>query len=256
MTYIHAILLGCIEGITEFLPISSTGHMILAAKLFSIPQTEFVKSFEIFVQLAAILAVGILYIKTVINKPKVLIPVVSAFIPTAIVGAILYKFIKHVLLGNAWVTVISLGLGGVILLVLDKTRKTDPDMTMDRLTIPKAVIVGLCQSLSVIPGVSRSAATIVGGMSTGLSRSSAVEFSFLLSIPTMAAATLLDLVQTKFSFTSSEWTALAIGSIAAFVTAWVSVRLFLTYVKKHDFTVFAIYRIIIACLFAYFVLLR
>jgi len=174
MTYAHAILLGCIEGITEFLPISSTGHMILASRLFSIPQTEFVKSFVIIVQLASILAVGLLYIQTVIKNPRILIPTLAAFIPTAVVGAVLYKFIKHILLGNAWITVVSLGVGGILLFIIDRTRKTHSEISMDALTIPKAGIIGLFQSLSVIPGVSRSAATIVGGMGIGLSRSSAV----------------------------------------------------------------------------------
>lgn len=247
MTGIQAVILSIIEGVTEFLPISSTGHMILTGTLLNIAETDFIKSFEIIIQLGAILAVLFLYWKKFLwNKH-----VVVAFIPTAIVGLVLYKYIKDVLLGNPWIVIWSLGIGGIALLVLEKFH-TEKQKTM---TFFDAFIIGCAQSLSIIPGVSRAAATIAGALLLGIKRESAVEFSFLLAIPTMAAATGLDLLKNGRSFTGGEYELLTVGFVGAFVTALITVKWFIGFVKRHTFIPFAIYRIFAALAF-YFIVLR
>ncbi len=251
MDLIHALIISVVEGVTEFLPISSTGHQILVAKLLSVPQTEFVKTFEIFIQLGAILAVCLIYWRKFLQSQKIWISVLVAFIPTAIIGFALYKIIKNVLLGNLIVTVLALFIGGILLIFLEKMHQEKQSQTskVEQMTLKQAIGVGLVQSLSIIPGVSRSAASILGGMYLGLKRETAVEFSFLLAIPTMLAATGLDLVKTHLSFSSSEYVTLAVGFIGAFVTALLVIRWFLKYIQKNSFVPFGVYRIILAVLF-------
>lgn len=251
MDILHAIILSIVEGVTEFLPISSTGHMILAADIFKIPQTEFLKSFEIIIQTGAILAVVTLYIKVLLTNRAVLKKLLAAFIPTGIVGSVLYKFIKNYLLDNTPVVLWSLFIGGVILIVWEKyyQRKKMHGQKIEDLSYKKAFIIGLFQSFSVIPGVSRAASTIVGGMTVGLNRKSAVEFSFLLAVPTMVAATGLDLVKSSLHFSNAEWGMLAVGFAGAFVTALLTVKFFLWFVEHHTFVPFGIYRIVLALLF-------
>lgn len=256
MNIIHAIILSVIEGITEFLPISSTGHMVLASTLLKIQETDFVKSFEIIIQLGAILAVLLLYWKKLLTNKETFIRVAIAFIPTAIVGLILYKYIKDVLLGNPWIVVWSLGIGGVLLLLLEKfhKEKTEHKDEIKTMTLKQALVIGVAQSVSVIPGVSRAAATIVGALLVGMKREPAVEFSFLLAIPTMAAATGLDLLKSGKHFTGSQYELLVIGFVGAFITALITVKWFIGFVKTHTFVPFGIYRIIAALAFYFFVL--
>lgn len=258
MDIFHAIVLSIIEGVTEFLPVSSTGHMILTASLFKIPETEFLKSFEIIIQLGAILAVVSVYIKVLLTNREVLLKLLAAFIPTAVVGFILYKFIKQYLLGSTEVVLWSLFIGGIILIAWEKfyQKKNNPKQALakkaggiENLSYRNAAIIGLFQSISVIPGVSRAAATIIGAMTVGLSRKAAVEFSFLLAVPTMVAATGLDLIKTNLHFSSSEWGLLAIGLVGAFITALASVRYFLKFVTNHTFVPFGVYRVLLALLF-------
>lgn len=251
MDIFNAIILSLVEGITEFLPISSTGHMILAADIFRIPQTEFLKSFEIIIQTGAILAVVSIYIKVLLTNRVILMKLLAAFIPTGIVGFVLYKFIKSYLIGNTAVVLWSLFIGGVILIIWEnyyQKKKTD-GQKIEELTYKKAFIIGLFQSFSVIPGVSRAGATIVGAMTVGLDRKSAVEFSFLLAVPTMLAATGLDLVKSNFHFSNAEWGILTVGFAGAFVTALLTVKYFLRFVEKHTFVPFGIYRIVLAVMF-------
>ena len=257
MNAFHAIVLSIIEGITEFLPISSTGHLILANSLLHIPDTDFVKTFDIWIQLGAILAVALLYAKKLLVDKSVLIRVGAAFLPTAVIGFALYKIIKHYLLGNPWIVVITLALGGLILVAVELVHKENESakQTIGEMSLRQAVIVGLAQSLSVVPGVSRAAATIVGGQLTGLSRRAAVEFSFLLAIPTMIAASGLDLVKSNaFSFSPTQLSFLTIGFVGSCVTALFVVKLFLQFIQKNTFIPFGIYRILIAFLFIFFVL--
>ncbi len=250
MNVLSAIILSFVEGGTEFLPISSTGHMILASTLLKITETDFVKSFEIIIQLGAILAILLLYWKKLLMNRDTFIRIAIAFVPTAIVGLILYTYIKNVLLGNPWVVVWSLGIGGILLILLEKFQKEKHrDMSLF-----SAFLIGCAQSLSVIPGVSRAAATIVGARLLGIRREDAVEFSFLLAIPTMAAATGLDLLKSGRHFTGTQYELLAIGFIGAFITALFSVKWFIGFVKTHTFIPFAVYRILTAVAFYFFVL--
>jgi undecaprenyl-diphosphatase len=253
MNIVQAVILSIIEGISEFLPISSTGHMILAANFMHIAQTEFVKSFEIIIQFGAILAVVALYWKKLVKQTILWKPLIAAFLPAAVIGLLLYKVIKGYLIGNPFITVLSLFIGGIILLFIEKLLKRNEHTPVSELSIKQAVIIGIFQSVSIIPGVSRAAATIVGGLGVGLTKHDAVEFSFLLAIPTMAAATGLDLIKSSLHFTQGEYMLLAVGFIGAFFTALIAVKTFLAFVQKHTFIPFGIYRIVIAILFFLFV---
>lgn len=258
MNLIQALLLSVVEGITEFLPVSSTGHLIVVSRLLSVPQTAFTTSFEIFIQLGAILAVIILYGKKALRSPAAFRRLGFAFVPTAVIGFLLYKVIKTYLFGNPWVVVISLGVGGGVMIAIEMFFARHPHAggkTMEECTDLQAVSVGLFQSLSMIPGVSRAAATIIGGQLIGFSRSTAVEFSFLLSIPTMIAATGLDLVKSRmFSFTSWELILMGVGFFGSFVTALTVIRVFLRFIQGHSFIPFGIYRIVLAVAYAAVVL--
>lgn len=251
MDYFQAVILAIVEGVTEFLPISSTGHLILTTKLLAIPETEFVKSFEIFIQLGAIIAVAFLYRKTLLTKLSIWKTIIFAFIPTAIIGLLFYKVVKELFLGNASITLSALFIGGIALIILEKIYKEKDHHANDikDISIKQALMIGVCQSFSIIPGVSRAAATIIGALFLGVKRKPAVEFSFLLAIPTMAAATGLDLLKTSFTFTNQEYMLLAIGFIGSFVTALIVVKLFIRYVQTYTFIPFGIYRIILAILF-------
>lgn len=253
MTFFDAAILGLIEGVTEFLPISSTGHLILASSLLGLAHTEFLKTFEIAIQLGAISAVAILYFKSFF-KFNILARLIVAFLPTAVVGLALYSIIKTYLIGNELVVVTALFLGGIALIAFELLHKEDPAAAaeMENISYKQALSIGLFQSIAIIPGVSRSAATIVGGLLLGLKRSTIVEFSFLLAVPTMAAATGLDLLKNYRSFTESNLAVLAVGFLTAFVVALVVVRFFLHFIKKHTFVPFGIYRILVSIAFAAF----
>lgn len=256
MAIFHAIILGVVEGITEFLPISSTGHMILASTLLHIPQTEFAKTFEIVIQLGAILAIVWLYIQTVVTKRALWLPLIAAFLPTISIGFMVYTFAKRFLLGNALITVVALGTGGIAFYAVEYFLKksTPKTITLEAITIRQALLIGFGQSLSIVPGVSRAAASIFTGLVTGLSRKTAVEFSFLLAIPTMIAASALDIIKSKPFMDGSMVFPIIIGTVAAFITAMTTVKLFLKYVQQHSFLPFAIYRISLAIVFWYFLL--
>jgi len=253
MTILHSIILGIVEGITEFLPISSTGHLILASSLLGISPTDFVKTFEIAIQLGAILSVVVLYWKSFWNL-NLLMKLAAAFIPTGIIGLSLYHIVKTYLFGNEYVVLISLFLGGIVLIAFEyfygkkeDTLETEPEKPI---TYRQAIAIGFAQSVAIIPGVSRSGATIVGGLALGISRAAIVEFSFLLAVPTMFAATGLSLLKTSTSFTGHEWLALSIGFIVSFLVALPVVKWLLSYVRSHSFMSFGIYRIILSVIFA------
>jgi undecaprenyl-diphosphatase len=247
MNIIHTIILGIVEGLTEFLPISSTGHLIIASHLLAIDQTEFLKSFEIIIQFGAILAVGVLYIKKIFSSSDLWKKVLAGFIPTAIIGYILYKIIKTFLLGNIVVVAWSLLIGGIILVIFENWygKRTRHGKSLDDMTYREAVLIGCAQSIAVIPGVSRSAATILGGLVQGISREAIVEFSFLLAVPVIAAAALLDIVKTPLHFSGNEWGTIVLGSLVSFIVAIVAIKSFLSFVKKNSFKVFGYYRIIL-----------
>lgn len=255
MDHSQALIFAIVEGITEFLPISSTGHLVLTAKLLNIPQTDFVKSFEIIIQLGAILAVVFLYWRKIWTNKKVWKPIILAFIPTAIIGLTFYSAIKNVLLGNELVTLYALLIGGIILIIIEYFYKEQEGAVseIEDISTKNALLIGIAQSFSIIPGVSRAAATIIGAMLLRTKRKTAVEFSFLLAIPTMAAATGLDLIKANFSFTPSEYSVLAVGFVGSFIVAIFAVKFFIKFVQTHTFIPFGIYRIILALFFFLFI---
>jgi undecaprenyl-diphosphatase len=251
--FLYAIILGVVEGVTEFLPISSTGHLILAESWLRLPPSEFWKSFTVAIQLGAILAVVILYARRVLRDARLLSYVVAAFVPTAVVGFLLYPFIKRFLLGNDVVVLAALALGGLAIILFERYYRAPEGIELHELTYGRAIAIGIAQTLAVVPGVSRAAATIIGGLLLGMKRTAIVEFSFLLAIPTMAAATGLDLLESGTNFTPHEWEVLALGFVAAFVVAFLVVKWFLAYVSRHSFALFGWYRIALA--FVYVVVL-
>jgi len=250
MTLIHAIILGIIEGITEFLPVSSTGHMILASSLMQLADDEFAKTFEIVIQFAAVLAVLTLYYKRFLVGINIYLKLFVAFLPTGIIGFLAYKAIKTYLF-NPYTVSIALVTGGVLLIVLDKwaEKKTSLYTSPDKISYGGAFKIGLIQCLSMIPGVSRSAATIFGGIFNGFDRKLAAEFSFLLAIPTMFAATGYDLLKSKDHIHGDNLFLLLVGGAVAFVFAIIAVKAFITYLNRYGFKNFGYYRIVLGVLF-------
>ena len=250
----HAVVLGIVEGVTEFLPISSTAHLILASRALGIQETEFLKSFEIIIQLGAILSVVVLYWNRFLHL-EVLKKLVVAVIPTGVIGLTVYKAIKGYLLGNVAVVLVTLLVGGIALIVFERfQQRDDRDVDFGEITYRKAFLIGLFQAIAVIPGVSRSAATIVGGSLLGVSKRTIVEFSFMLAVPTMLAASGLELLKNR-SALDGNLTILGIGFVVSFITAILAIKSFLGYIKKRDFSAFGWYRIVLAIVF-YVVFLR
>jgi len=254
MNFLDSIILGIVEGITEFLPVSSTGHLILTSALLKLGNSEFLKSFEISIQLGAILSVVLLYARRILTDRATIQKVVVAFLPTAVIGLLAYKAVKHYLLGNPLVVIASLLIGGIILIVFELWQRKSPPQGKT-ISYTQAFLIGLFQSISIIPGVSRAAATIIGGLSVGIERKTIVEFSFLLAIPTMAAATGLDILKSGAHFSRFELELLATGLVVSFVVALLVVKLFLRFIQNHTFIPFGIYRILAAALF-WFLILR
>jgi undecaprenyl-diphosphatase len=255
MDIFHAFILGIVEGVTEFLPVSSTGHLILVSQFLHLPETEFLKTFEISIQLGAILAVVILYWRLLFLNNEVIKRLIVAFVPTAVIGAVAYKSIK-LLLGSEAVVLWSLLLGGIILIIFELLHKEKDDTFEDVAALPfkTTFFIGLFQSIAMIPGVSRSGATIVGGLLLGIKRKTIVEFSFLLAVPTMAAATGLDLLKNASAFSMDQLGILSVGFVTAGIVAFLSIKFLLRFVQTHTFIPFGIYRIVLALLFFVFIL--
>ncbi|HTC01693.1 MAG TPA: undecaprenyl-diphosphate phosphatase [Ferruginibacter sp.] len=251
MNTLQSIILSIIEGLTEFLPVSSTGHMIIASSVMGIERDEFVKLFEIAIQLGAILAVVVLYWKKFFDfaKWEFYLKLLVAVIPALILGKLFSDKID-MLLESPTVVAVSLLLGGIILLFVDKMFNHPTVTQEDNVSYKKGFIIGICQCLAMIPGVSRSAASIVGGMSQKLTRKVAAEFSFFLAVPTMVAATGYKLLKTYQSNPEilkdkHNLMFLAEGNIIAFIVAMLAIKFFITYLQKHGFKVFGVYRIIL-----------
>lgn len=253
---IESIILGIIEGITEFLPVSSTGHLILASRLMNLEQTDFLKSFEIAIQLGAIFSVLILYWNKFFKDAEALKRIFVAFIPTAVVGLSLYKIFKTYFFNDA-IVVWSLLIGGIFLIVFELLYKEKDGAAgaIEEMSYRKSFFVGLFQSIAIVPGVSRSAATIIGGLAMGIKRKTIVEFSFLLAVPTMFCATAYDLLKSAPSFAAADFLPLALGFVISFFVAMASVKWLLKYVEKNNFIPFGVYRIIVAILF-FLIILR
>ena len=256
MDFLQAIILSVVEGITEFLPISSTGHLILTSEVLGVAQSNFVKDFEIIIQLGAILSIVVLYFDKFVKNKKIWKIVLAAFIPTAVIGFLLFKFIKESLLGNLYITLLALFIGGIALIILELIYKEKDHHVenIEDISLTNAFLIGLAQSLAVIPGVSRSAATIVSALFLGTKRKAAAEFSFLLAVPTMLAASTLDIIKSDFSYSLSQWSILAVGFFASFVVAIVVVKWFLKFIETNTFIPFGIYRIALAIIFYLFLI--
>jgi undecaprenyl-diphosphatase len=249
MNIIHAIILAIIEGLTEFLPVSSTGHMVIASSLMGISKDEFVKLFEVVIQLGAILAVVVLYFKRFVQSVDFYVKLVIAVLPAVVFGLLLKKHIDK-LLESPLVVAIAFVLGGIILLFVDDWFNKPTIQEEKKINHVTALKIGFFQCLAMIPGVSRSAASIVGGMSQKLSRKAAAEFSFFLAVPTMFGATVKDLYDfyKKGSFSTPDMHQdvkfLIIGSVIAFIVAMLAIRSFITFLEKRGFKLFGWYRII------------
>lgn len=250
MTVFETIIIAIVEGLTEFLPVSSTGHMIIAQKLLAVESTEFVKAFTVNIQFGAILSVIVLYWKRFFQTLDFYWKLLIAFLPAAVIGFLAGDFIDS-LLENIWVVAIMLILGGIFMLYVDKWfSKTDESQEM---TWKRALKIGFFQCIAMIPGVSRSMATIVGGMSTKLSRKNAAEFSFFLAVPTMAAAggyKLLQLVRDPASacMLTDNMTTLLIGNVVAFIVAMAAIKFFIGFLNKYGFKAFGYYRILVGAI--------
>lgn len=247
-----ALILGLVEGITEFLPISSTGHLIIAGQVLGFTG-EKAKVFMIAIQLAAILAVVWEYrvrlghvARTVHTEPasrRLVINLMAGFLPAAILGFLFYKEIKGYLF-NPIVVASALVIGGVLILWAERRKHVVSTETIDDLSWRRALAVGFAQALAMIPGTSRSGATIIGGLFLGMSRKAAAEFSFFLAIPTMSAATVYDLYKNWQLFNVNDVPLFLVGGVAAFISALIAVRTLIKFVSRHDYTLFAWYRIV------------
>lgn len=247
MNLIHAIILGIIEGLTEFLPVSSTGHMIIGSTAMGIASHPFVKVFTVAIQFGTILSVVVLYWRRFFQNFNFYLRLLVAFLPAAFFGLLFKKYIDA-LLENIVVVALALIAGGVVFLLLDGyfERRSRRDTSIDDISLPKALRIGLFQVISMIPGVSRSAATIIGGLTQGLSPKTAAEFSFFLAVPTMFAATaksLWDYIDEGGVFTGHDMMMLAVGNVVGFVVAMIAIKAFIGYLTKHGFKMFGYYRI-------------
>lgn len=251
MNYWQSIILGIVEGLTEFLPISSTAHLILTGKVLNIIQTEFVKSFEIAIQLGAIMGVVWLYGKKVWLNKEIIKKITAAFLPTAFLGFLLYKIFKSYLMENLSVIVWTLFLGGIILIIFEYWHKEKQGNTeeIEKISYKKCFLIGSCQAIAMVPGVSRAAATILGGLCLGIKRETIVEFSFLLAVPTMLAATGYDLLKSGFNFSVDQFGLLVVGFSVSFLVAVLAIKFLLNYIQRNDFKRFGFYRIIIGLIF-------
>jgi len=248
LSILQAIIIAIVEGITEFLPISSTGHMIIAQKLLGVANNPFVNVYVVSIQLGAIMSVVVLYWKRFFQTIDFYFKLFVAFLPAAILGVLLNDKIDEML--NSVTTVaVTLLLGGIVLVFIDKWLNPKREVLV---TYPKAFVIGLMQCISMIPGVSRSAATIIGGMSQGLTRKQAAEFSFFLAVPTMFGATCLKLYkgfkETPEFFTSENIRTLAIGNVVAFIVAMLAIKFFISFLTKYGFKVFGWYRIVLGAI--------
>lgn len=247
MNFFQAFILALIEGLTEFLPVSSTGHMIIGSSVMGIASDPFVKLFTICIQLGAILSVVVLYFKRFFKSINFYFKLIIAFIPAAIFGFLLSDKIDQ-MLESALAVGISLVVGGVILLFVDKWFKNATIDTEEEINYLTALKIGFFQCLAMIPGVSRSGASIVGGMSQNLTRKAAAEFSFFLAVPTMFAATakkLLDFYQEGHTITNDQLQVLAFGNVVAFIVALLAIKSFIGYLNKNGFRIFGWYRIVV-----------
>lgn len=250
MNIIQAIILGIVEGITEFLPISSTAHLIIASKLLHISQTDFQKFFEVFIQSGAILAVVFLYVQYVLKHKQIIKSVIVSFIPTAIIGLLLYKIIKTIFFNSMLLLIGAMILFGIVFLIVEylvKSKKLLLKKSLDKITWQEAILIGLNQAMAVVPGVSRAGIVMISMMGLGYKRDESAMYSFLLAVPTIVAASGYDLFKMRGMLIHSTQylPVLLIGFVASFITAYIAIKWLVGYLQKSSLVPFGIYRIIL-----------
>ena len=245
MDIVQAIIIGIIEGFTEFLPISSTGHMIVASKFLGIEQSAVIKAYEVIIQFAAILAVMLLY-RDKINLKEIDLwtKLMAAFLPLAIIGFILKDWVKEIFVIEtvAWMFIV----GGIIFIIVEYFHKDEEKESkeVEEVTWFQAMSIGFGQVLSLVPGTSRAGSTIIAGMLSGVNRKASTEFSFLLAIPVMMAVSGYDLLKHYQDFVGADMTAFVVGFVVAFVVAYITIKLFIVFLQRFTFVAFGVYRII------------
>ena len=244
MTWFEALVLAIVEGLTEFLPVSSTGHMILTEGIMGMKSNDFIQAFIINIQFGAILSVVVLYWKRFFQSMKFYYKLFVAFLPAAFFGLLLNDYIDQ-LLESVYVVAVMLIIGGVILVMVDKWFKTTAEHGKSDVTYKNALVIGLFQVLAMIPGTSRSAATIIGGMVEKMNKKAAAEFSFFLAVPTMVAASGYKLLKNHEAITSDNIGILIFGNVVAFIVALLAIKSFINFLTNHGFKVFGYYRIIV-----------
>lgn len=253
MDIIHTIILGIVEGITEFLPISSTFHLLWTTRILGIPETEFVKLFTVFIQGGAILAVVILYFREVTTNINLFLKLIVSFIPTAIIGLLMYDIIKGILFESVVGTTIVFILVGLVFLIIEYLifqKKLSTTFNIEKLSWKQAALVGVFQALAIVPGVSRSGAVLVGMMMLGFKRSESAKYSFMLSIPTILAASVFDFIEMReIIFSQPDYLpTLVLGSVIAFVSALICIKWLIGYLEQHTLALFGWYRVIFGIL--------
>ena len=250
MDLISIILLGLVEGLTEFLPISSTFHLLWTSRLLGLPNTELVKLFTVVIQAGAIFAVVLLYWKEVLTNGKLILKLIASFIPTAVMGLLMYDVIKNVFFESQMGTAIVFIVVGVIFLLVEyliSKKILVANMDIQKLNYKQAIIVGVFQSFAIIPGVSRAGAVLIGMMVLGFKRNESAKYSFMLSVPTIMAASLFDFIEMReivFSHPENIWI-LGGGSVVAFLSALVGVQWLIKYLQSHSLVLFGWYRIVL-----------
>lgn len=258
MNLINALILGLVEGITEFLPISSTAHLIISSKLLNIPQTEFQKFFEVFIQSGAILAVVFIYWKLILKNRSLITNIILSFIPTAIVGLLLRKVIKGIFFESFTLIAISLFVIGLFFIIFEfllKKKIFKTNKKIIQMTIQQALIIGVGQSLAVVPGVSRAGAVILTMMALGFNRKESALYSFILAVPTLFAASTFDFLKTnpKIIFTGNNPLFLFIGLITSFFSALLAIKWFIKFLQKNSLSGFGVYRMALALMIFFIV---
>ncbi|PIQ73625.1 undecaprenyl-diphosphatase [Candidatus Roizmanbacteria bacterium CG11_big_fil_rev_8_21_14_0_20_36_8] len=248
MNLLNVIILGIVEGISEFLPISSTYHLIITSWIIGVSETEFVKLFQVVIQVGAILSVVLLYWKEIISSKSLLAKLIISFIPTGIVGLFFYKVIKNVFFENLIASTLVFITVGIVFVLIEKAIKEEKitiNKKLKELTIWQAIFIGLFQACAIVPGVSRSGAVLIGMLIFGYNRNDSAKYSFMLSIPTISAAALFDLVKSRevLMVDQSQYLILLIGAIIAFISAYFGVLWLIKYLQNHSLVIFGWYRI-------------
>jgi len=252
MNFLEAILLGIIEGLTEFLPVSSTAHLIIASKLLNIQSTDFIKFFEIFIQSGAILAILFLYFEKFFSNKKIILFILISFTVTSLIAIIFYKIIKNIFFEKIELIIFNLFLLGVLFIITEefiKRKKIQLKRTLEDLSVKESILIGFFQALSIMPGISRAGAVILGMIVLGYKRQETVLYSFLLSVPTIIFAGLFDFYKTGLNqiyLSNQNLFYLITGFITSFLSALLVVKWFINYLKKNDLKIFGYYRIILA----------